>query len=247
MEVSLKTINDTLVKAGGLEYRIIGVFSQDSAPEAAVTAAKVVTQGNPCVSKALFAMASDKDVPAIYVGQDVSRETCWAAPAWLGYAGFPPNAEAMFSSDSPSPKALALKRSMALCRETFTDMGKITPLGKYVVMRPLSEAGDNMDGLLSILCFGNAAQIKNLGAQVHFSEAKAFTPIMAPWGSGCSMFVTYPAGLASNAPKDTAFLSSMSPEANDWLPKDIMALGIPADMAVLMAEGYEKSFLAKQQ
>jgi hypothetical protein len=247
MAISIKTMNDNIVKAGGLDHRIIGIYSQDTEPAGAVTVAKVVKEGNPCVAKALFTMAANKDVPAIYVGGEAFKECCWATPGWFGYKSFPPKVEQMFASDSPNPNSWALKKSMDICRETLGDIGRITPPGKYVVMRALSDAGDTTAGLLSILCFGKTAQIKNLGALIHFSESKIFTPIMAPWGSGCSMFVTYPAGLASNGPKDTAFLSPMSPESNDWLPKDILALGIPIDMAVRMAEGYEKSFLAKNQ
>lgn len=244
MSISIKTINDNIVKAGRLDYRIIGVYSQDTVPEGAVTAANVITKGNPCVAKALFKMAAHKDVPAIYVGEDC-KECCFAAPSWFGYRDFMPGHEKMFASDSPSSGSYCLKKSMELYRESFSDIGKFTPPGKYIVMQPLSEIDESINNVKSILCFGTAIQIRNLGALIHFSEPKIYTPIMAPWGSGCAQFVAYPAGMASNCPKNTAILGSMSPEGNAWLPKDILTLGIPMDMAIRMAEGYEQSFAVR--
>ena len=66
--------------------------------------------------------------------------------------------------------------------------------------------------VLSVVCFGSAEQIRNLCALVHFDETRIFDPIMAPWGSHCSLFVAYPSGMAANAPKNTAFLGPNAPE-----------------------------------
>lgn len=246
MGVSIKIINETLMKTGPLTYRIIGVYGTDSKPASAVTTATVTRNGSPCLAKALFKMASQQDFPAIYISQDAAKESCFGAMAWFGFTSFPPKVENLFSSDSPSGNSMCIKQTSEICTATLNDMGKFTPAGKCVVMQPLEDMEENVSGLKSVLCFGNAEQIRNLGGLVHFSEPKAFTPIMAPWGSGCLTFVGYPAGMASNCPKDTAILSPFVPEGNKWFPSDMLALGIPIDMARRMADGYESSFAARK-
>lgn len=246
MTISIKTINERLTKTGRLTHRIIGVYGIDSKPTDAVTTATVIKNGGPCLAKALFKMASQRDVPAIYIGEDTAKESCFGAMAWFGYTGFPPKVENMFSSDSPNGNSMCIKQTSEICTATLNDMGKFASIGKYIVMRPLEDMDDNVNGLKSILCFGNAEQIRNLGGLVHFGAPKAFTPIMAPWGSGCLTFVGFPAGMASNCPKDTAILSPFVPEGNKWFPSDMLALGIPINMARRMADGYESSFAARK-
>lgn len=246
MTVSIKAINERLTKTGQLTYRIIGVYGTESKPVGAVTTATVIRDGGPCLAKALFKMARDRDVPAIYISQDAAKESCFGAMSWFGFTGFPPKVENMFSSDSPSSSSMCIKQTSEICAATLKDMGKLTPSGKYIVMKPLEDMGDGMSGLQSVLCFGNAEQIRNLGGLVHFGDPKAFTPIIAPWGSGCLTFVGFPAGMAGNCPKDTAILSPFVPEGNKWFPPDMLALGIPINMAIRMADGYESSFAARK-
>ena len=59
-------------------------------------------------------------------------------------------------------------------------------------MQVLEGMDNNPKDIKSILCFGTAEQIRNLGGLIHFSEPRAFTPIMDPWGSGCAIFVPSP-------------------------------------------------------
>ena len=245
MSVSVKEINEKLAKTGRLTHRIIGVYATDAKPDGAVTTAKVITTGGPCLARALFKMASQPGVPAVYIGADVAKESCFGAMIWFGYAPFPPKVENMFTSDAPNPNSMCIKLNSDVCNATIADMGQFTPAGKYVVMRRLDEISEGMD-LKSVLCFGSAEQIRNLGGLIHFGEAKAFAPIVAPWGSGCSTFVAFPAGIASGCPKDTALLSPFVPEGNKWFPADMLALGIPIAMARRMAEGYEASFAARK-
>lgn len=242
---SIRLINDTLLKTGRLTHRIIGVYGSDEKPAGAVTTAGVTRSGSPCLAKALYKMASQEDVPAIYVSQDAAKESCFGAMAWLGFAGFPPKVEHMFASDVPNPGSMCIKQTIALAKATLDDMGKFTPSGRYVVMAPLEQISDGAD-MKSVLCFGNAEQIRTIGGLVHFSESRAFTPIVAPWGSGCVNFVAFPAGMASGCPKDTAILSPFVPEGNGWFPSDMLALGIPAAMARRMADGYEASFASRK-
>ena len=89
----------------------------------------------------------------------------------------------MFSADSPNPDSMRLKSSLDVCRRTFQDMGKMTPLGKNIVMRPLSQVRDATP-VRSIVCFGDAGQLRDLCTMVHYGESCVYSPIMAPGGSG---------------------------------------------------------------
>ena len=51
-----------------------------------------------------------------------------------------------------------------------------------------------------------------------------------PFGPVCATFITYPAGLAENTPKETAFIGPADPTGNIWFPEDYMSLGIPIDI-----------------
>lgn len=246
MNISVGNIHEKLMKTGPLKHRIIGVFGCDERPADAVTVGSVIKNGTPCLAKALFKMSSQPNVPPIYVSRDAAQETCPGVLMWFGFVEFPPMIEQMFTSDSPDTDSLCIKHNTELCTATFRDMGQFTPAGKYIVLRPIDGTDDGPGRLKSVLCFGDAQQIRNLGALVHYGAPKAFTPIMAPWGSGCSTFAGFPAGMASNAPKNTAFLSPVIPEANSWLPADTFALGIPIEIAARMADGYPSSFLVRQ-
>lgn len=246
MTISLRKISDILINAGTLSSRPIAIFGQEDVPERALTVFQAIKEGHPCLAKALFLMSTDPHIPALFVGGEALKETCWGASAWLGFNEFPPKIEDMFSSDSPNSQSLRIKKSSELCRITLHDMGKITPPDRYIVMQPLTDTRVSVEKIRSVLCFGKAVQVRALGALVHFISARTFTPIMAPWGSGCATFVTFPSGMASNAPKDTAFLGPMTPEAEDWFPKDMMALGIPMSLVLEMAAFYDESFAASK-
>jgi len=85
-----------------------------------------------------------------------------------------------------------------------------------------------------------------MGALVHFYRDDPFSPVIAPWGSACSTYITFPAGLAENIPHDTAFMGPQEPTLNYSLPPDMMALGIPAEMATRMVENLDASFVIRR-
>ena len=123
-----KPLTKSLTKTGRLDYRTIGVYTSDSKSSNAVTTASIIRNGNSCLAKALFKMASRKDVSAIYIREDVAKESCFGAMAWFGYTDFPPKVENMFTSDSPSGNLMFIKKNIAICTATLSDMGKFTPL-----------------------------------------------------------------------------------------------------------------------
>jgi len=242
MPLTAHDVNDRIIKAARLDRRIIAVCAQETVPEDAVTVREALREGNPCVAHALYSMSTDPSFPAIYVGEG-GKGCCGGAQMWFGFKDFPLDVSGMFASESPD--AMHIKASTEVSRRTLEDMGRFVPLGRYIVMRPLTTVED-LAQVRSILCFGTAGQMRDLAAMVHFGSSKAYLSITAPWGSGCATFVSYPSGMAVGAPRDTAFISPTNPEAEDWLPADTLAMGIPKDMAVRMAEGYEASFASRR-
>jgi hypothetical protein len=243
MTLSTSMINDRLMAAGHLEYRPVYVYGSATVPKGAVQVASVLKIGHRCIAKAILKQSLYEEVPPIFIGKDALKGCCYGAQSWLGFIKFPKSMEDMLTGKSDE-EAMFLKSSPDVCRRSLKNIGKITPPADYVVMSPAAGLhGD--EEILSVVCFGSAEQIRNLCALVHFNETRIFDPVMAPWGSHCSLFVAYPAGMAENAPKNTAFLGPNAPDGNTWFPEDIMALSMPMSMAARICEDYESSFAVK--
>jgi hypothetical protein len=85
-----------------------------------------------------------------------------------------------------------------------------------------------------------------MAALIHFDRDDPFSPVIVPRGSSCSTFITFPAGLAENTPRDTAFMGPQDPTQNHSLPPEMMALGIPAAMAERMVNNLDASFITRR-
>jgi hypothetical protein len=85
-----------------------------------------------------------------------------------------------------------------------------------------------------------------MAALIHFDRDDPFSPVIVPWGSACSTYITFPAGLADYTPRDTAFMGPQDPTQNHSLPPDMMALGIPAEMAAGMVKNLNASFIVRR-
>ena len=245
---STDKINDMLIRAGPLRYRPVFVFCTEHVPEGAVPVSGVITEGHRCLGKALLKMAMSPEVPPVYLGRDVMKECCFGASAWLGFMKMPPMMKNLYASESKGDgnhDAHYLKDTPATCQANLDRLGRITPPGRYLVMGPCPDAGDSISAL-SVLCFGEAEPIRNLCGLAHFGRQDPFSPVIAAWGAHCATFVTYPAGLAEGAPKNTAYISPMASYGNDWFPHDLMALGIPIGMAEKMCKDYGDSFMVKR-
>ncbi len=245
MSQYIHDINAKLIKAGRLQYRPICVYGSDQAPKGAFQVSSVLTSGHRCLAKALLKMAINEEVPPIFIGDNALQGCCFGAAATLGFTPFPREMNDLMSAESKSSDSMYLKATDDLCDRTLRNLGKITPPGKYVVMQACSEADDRVHDIRSVLCFGKAEQIRNLCGLIHFSIAEPFGAIVAPWGPHCAIFVGYPAGMAENAPKDTAFLGPTAPDGNDWFPEDLLALSMPIGMARRLSSDYDCSFAAK--
>jgi hypothetical protein len=53
-------------------------------------------------------------------------------------------------------------------------------------------------------------------------------------------------GSPGSAPRDTAFMGPQDPTQNHSLPPDMMALGIPAEMAARMVKNLDASFIIRR-
>lgn len=60
------------------------------------------------------------------------------------------------------------------------------------------------------------------------------------------MMTTFPAGMAENAPKDSAYIGPTDPTGNPWLPAELMIMGIPIALAQQMAADLDQSFICKR-
>jgi hypothetical protein len=243
MPLSIIDINNGLVSAGRLAHQPVYVYGSSSVPKGAVQVSSVIKQGHRCLAKALFKMSIYTDIPPIFLGKDALKGCCYGARSWLGFITFPKSMEEMLTGKSEE-EAMFLKSSPEVCRKSLQNIGRITPPADYIVMSKASDIVGSPD-VKSVVCFGSAEQVRNLCALIHFNETRIFDPIMAPWGSHCSLFVAYPAGMAENAPEDTAFIGPNAPDGNTWFPEDIMALSMPIGMAARVCEGYHQSFAVK--
>ena len=118
--------------------------------------------------------------------------------------------------------------------------------GKYLVISACDALPDPSPDIRSVCCFGTAEQVRNMAALVHFDRDDPFSPVIVPWGPSCATFISYPAGLAANAPANTAFMGPQDPTQNHTLPPDMMALGIPADLAARMVKNLDASFITRR-
>jgi len=125
-------------------------------------------------------------------------------------------------------------------------MGKITPLGRYVIIRPCTDLMNENPRVKSVLCFGTAERIRNMCSLVHFRSADPFRDVLVPQGASCSSFVSYAAGMVANASTDSVFVGPCDPTGNSWFPQDYLSLAIPINMARRMADDLENSFINKR-
>jgi hypothetical protein len=244
-ELTFREIGDRLVSAFMLAARPLAVYGTDTMPAGAVHLAEV----NRCLAVSMFRMATEKQVEAVYLTAGEQEGCC---PGGLTHMGFstPPEYIRYFVStgraDIMNGAAEFLKASPELVERSLAAEGTITPPGKYLVIRSCDSLPEKDPGIRSICCFGNAEQIRNMAALVHFDRDDPFSPVIVPWGPSCSTFISYPAGMASAAPKNTAFMGPQDPTQNHSLPPDMMALGIPAGMARKMVANLDSSFIIRR-
>jgi len=242
-ELSISEIGEKLSVAGRLNYRPLCVYGAGEAPEGAVKSSTV----DRCIARAMFMMASTGGVPAFYIAGD-DEACCMGGRSWMGFIEPHPLLKYFVTvghKDFRGGAAERLKASPELFEKSRQVLGRITPPGKYIVVKPCSEIKDD-PGVLSILVFGYGEQVRNLAGLAQFDEYEQFSAVVTPGGPSCATYITYPAGLAEKAPKNTVFLGPTDPTGNVWFPPELMAMGIPTKKARQMAESLGESFIVKR-
>jgi hypothetical protein len=242
---SISGIGAKLVQAGRLQVKPLCAYGSTAIPEGAVPSTSI----SPCIAKAIVMQAFQERSPSIYVAAQMPDTCCGGGLAHFGFTKFNPGIKYFVSSGSKdfrNGEAEFLRATPELVEENQRRMGKITPLGRYVVIRPCSDLVNGDPGVKSILCFGTAERIRNMCSLVHFRSINPFSEVLVPQGASCSSFVSYASGMVQNAPASAVFVGPCDPTGNSWFPQDLLSLAIPIKIAREMAEDLESSFIAKR-
>lgn len=245
-QLSVSEIGKRIESAGRLKMRSICIYGANEIPEGAVPSTNVSS----CLAKAILSLSAHEKAPAMFVGEETIDECCGGGVAMLGFRPHNPGIKFFVSYGSPdfmNGAAEYLRATPELFEENRRMIGKITPPGKYVVIRACADLPLEDPGVRSILVFGVAEQVRNLCALVHFRSRNPFNEVLVPQGPSCASFITYAAGMAENAPKEAVFLGPDDPTGNSWFPESHLSLAIPISMARRMCEDMDQSFIVKRQ
>ncbi len=204
---------------------------------------------NRCFAVSLYRMATGRRDPGDLCRAGATEGCCTGGLFHTGYIPVPDDVKYFVSTgrkDVRGGMAEYLKASPDLVDRCTAAAGPIHPPGKYLVVQACETLPDSLPDVLSLCIFGNGEQIRNMAALIHFDRDDPFSPVIVPWGLSCSTFITFPAGLAENTPKNTAFMGPQDPTQNHSLPPEMMALGIPAEMAARMVKNLDASFITRR-
>ncbi len=242
-EMSVAEIGRRLVRAGGLSTKPLCVHGAEAVEEDWIPAGKI----DYCLVKALLKM-SLRDLPPAYVSGEVLKGCCPGGGIHLGYTNAPEGLKYFLSSGSPRYRggiAEHYRQSPGMVEETDRIVGKITSLATNLVVRPCQDVAAD-PGVVSVMCFGTAEQIRNIFALYYFSSTNVFGGIVVPAGAACATLITYPAGMAVNTPRDVIFTGPTDPTVNSYFPPDFLGVGIPIEVARRMCEPLEETFVVKR-
>ena len=241
---SIKEIGESLKVGGKLSTNPLAIYSSETVPEQAVPMCSL----DRCVAKAIMLTSINKDQPALYAGKDVLKGCCPGSMTYLGFTKPLEFIKYFVSTGSEKfrkGEAEYLKAGPEYVEGFFESIGEITPLQKYLVIRRCEDIKEDVD-VKSFICFGSGEQIRNLSSLIHFRTKNPFNAINVPFGPACATLVTYPAGMAEKAPKETAYVGPVDPTGNVWFPQEYMAVGIPLKIAARMHEDLKNSFASKR-
>lgn len=242
--LSIKEIGIKLTQAGKLKLSPLCVYGSETVPENSIPVNKI----NRCIANAIFALSTDKNISSAYIGNDNLEGCCPGGQAWFGYKPFLPMLKYFLSTGSQDYRGGAAEFLIAnpdLAEKQLRSMGKITPLGKYTVIRKCDSIDKQDLDIKAVVCFGISEQIRNLCSLAHFRPEKAFN-IQTPWGPSCASFITYPAGMIEKEPKNCLIIGPTDPTGNYWFPQYYLSMGIPLEIARRMANDLDDSFITKR-
>lgn len=242
--ISIKKIGERIRIAGRLASVPLCVYGSESVPEGG----KPITSVDRCLARAIYTASLSEKTPPLYFGKGAIAGCCPGGIGWTGYGRMAPLIDFFVSTGSRefrNGEAEYLKASPEVVKRSKDAMGAVKPLNTYTVIRRCDDTGDD-PGVKAIICYGNGEQIRNLSSMIHFRSTDTFNAVRAPWGPTCATLLTYPAGLAEKAPRDSAYLGPMDPTGNCWFPEDHMALGIPIGLAIGISEDLDNAFVMKR-
>ena len=241
--LSVEELGEKLTEAGRLELRPLCVYGTDELPEEAVPSYTV----DRCIAKAVYTAALFEDTPSLYV--EAAHEQCCAGGlVWIGLAEPHPKLKYFVTVGTPDfhgGAAEHLKATPELFEEQKERAGKITPHGKYTIIAPCTDEVAP-EAARAFILFAGSEQIRNLCGLAQFNNSDPFFRTIIPGGPVCSMMIAFPAGMAENAPEDSAYVGPVDPTGNPWLPPELMLMGIPSALAQQMAADLEESFICKR-
>jgi Uncharacterised ArCR, COG2043 len=242
--LNVNELGKKLTEAGKLKLRPLCVYGSDEIPEGAVPSYEV----DRCIAKAVYTSALFEHTPPLYV--EATHEYCCAGGmVWTGFAKPNPMLKYFVTVGTPEFRGGAaehLKASPELFEESTKHAGKITPPAKYIIVGPCS-ADIEKETVRAFILFAGSEQIRNLCGLAQFNSSDIFYKTVLPGGPTCATMLTFPTGMAENAPKGSAFVGPVDPTGNSWLPPDLLIMGIPAELAKLMASNMKDSFICKRR
>ena len=244
VDLSMREIGKKLKEAGRLKTLPLCIYGSEEHPNDSIPIMNI----NRCLAHAIFSMENDENIKSMHIGGDGFKGSCPGGQAWFGFKEFAPMLKYFLSTGSEDFRNGVSEFLIAdpeLAEKMLNSIGKITPLGKYIVFRKCEDLDDPNLKVNAFLCFGNSEQIRNLCSLVYFRPREAFK-IEMPWGPSCASFVTYSTGMAENVPKDSIILGPTDPTGNYWFPQSFLSLSIPYKIAKRMANDVELSFISKR-
>ncbi|VVB72038.1 putative ArCR [uncultured archaeon] len=241
--LSIQELGKKLVEAGRLKLGPLCVYGTDEIPKGAMPSYTI----DRCIAKAVFAAALFEEMPLIYVAAG-QEQCCPGGMVWMGFDEPHPKLKYFVTVGTPDFQGGAaehLKATAELFEEQRKRAGIVTPPGKYIVIGPCA---DNIiqDKVRSLILFAGSEQIRNLCGLAQFNSSDPFFKTVIPAGSICSTMITFPAAMAENAPKDSAYVGPTDPTGNPWLPPELMIMGIPIALARQMAADLDESFIGRR-
>jgi hypothetical protein len=237
-------VGSGLKKAGRLSSQPLCIYGADTPPSDSTPSIDI----DRCIARVIFSLGTQSSYSAIHIGIDNDKQCCPGGQAWFGYQSFRPNLNYFLSTGTPNfreGKSEFLISNPGLATKRLQATGKITPLGKYIVVHRTDQTIEGDPDIKVFLCFGKAEQIRNLCSLVYFDSESSYEA-QIPWGPSCASFISYPAGMIENGPENSIIVGPTDPTGNYWFPDDFLSIGIPAEICKKMARNVDSSFIGKR-
>ena len=242
--LTIKEIGMKLAQAGKLQASPLCVYGSETVPKGATP----IKRFNRCIANAIFTLSFHKEINSIYIGNEALEGCCPGGRAWFGFKDFELMLKYFLSTGSKDFRDGSSEFLIAnpeLAEKKLNSIGKITPLGKYIIIQKCDSLDEQDLKVKTFICFGKSEQIRNLCSLAYFGSEEG-SNIQIPWGPSCASFLSYPAGMVEKAPKNCIIIGPTDPTGNYWFPQNYLSMGIPFEIATRMAKDLDDSFISKR-